>query len=691
MNRFSFSLVALGALALLLSPAPASADEGMWTLDNFPAEAVEATYGVSIDADWLQTVQSGTVRLDGGCTGSLASPDGLVLTNNHCTWGCIRNLSDEQHNLSDTGFYAATREEERQCPGARISILQQTEEITEKVAVATEGKDEAAANEARKAELSKLEAACEESSGLKCESVSLYHGCQHWLYKYKRYDDVRLVFAPELAIAAFGGDPDNFNFPRWCLDFSFMRIYEDGKPASTPEHLTWRPEGPEAGEPVFVSGHPGSTQRLLTVAELDSLRDYQLPQQLLYYSELRGRLEQWGETGDEAARIVQQRILGYENAIKVWRNRLFSLQDDAEMAAKSAAEEELKAAVAADPELAAAYGDAWEESARATAAYRAIIDRYRFVEVGYGFRGDLLGWAQTLVRAAEERGKPNEERLREFRETALPGVEQGLTAEIPVSADYEKLQLAFGFDKMREWLGPDDPIVKQVLGNESPEGLAARLVEGTKLADATVRKALWEGGAEAIAASDDPMIALAQSIDGEARAIRERYENEVEAPLDQASEKIAKARFAVLGTGVYPDATFTLRVTYGSVKGWMERGEMVEPFTTVKRVYERATGEEPFALPASWIEKKDQIDPDTRFNYVATTDIIGGNSGSPVVDAEGRLVGLAFDGNIHSIAGAYWFDLDVNRTVNVHPAILVEALRDIYGADTVLEELGLGE
>jgi hypothetical protein len=468
---------------------------------------------------------------------------------------------------------------------------------------------------------------------------------------------------------------------------SFLRVYEDGKPAATPDFFPWRAAGADEGEAVFVSGHPGSTDRLLSVAELQSLRSDYLPQQLIYYSELRGRMLEWAQTSPEAARQVQQRILGYENGIKVWRNRLSSLADQEQMARKVEAEQALRAAVAEDAELAAAYAGAWDDVERALAAWQTMADDYRYVEGGKGFQGSLFGWAKTLVRGTNELQKPNEERLRAYRETALPRVEQRLFAATPVDPGFETLLLSFSLDKLREALGPDDPVVKQVLGTESPRALAGRLVADTRLADPAYREELWQGGPEAVAASDDPMIALARSVEPYARALRQRYDDEVEAPMNQANERIAQARFAVLGTGVYPDATFTLRVTYGAVEGWVEKGESVYPFTTMGRTFERATGEDPFRLPQSWLDAREQIDPETRYNFVSTTDITGGNSGSPVIDANAELVGLAFDGNIHSIAGNYWFDQRVNRTVSVHTAAMLEALETIYGAEALLREL----
>ena len=686
-------IFALAVSALVALSTAAVADEGMWTIDNFPSERVAERYGTTINDKWLQSAQLATTRLENGCTGSFASPDGLILTNNHCTWGCIRNLSGADRNLSDDGFMATTREEELQCPGQRISVLLDFEDVTNTIAEVTRGLDDAEANDARKAALTDLESACEaESDGeLSCEAVSLYNGGQYFIYRYKRYDDVRLVFAPELDIAAFGGDPDNFNFPRWCLDMTFLRAYEDGKPARTPNFLQWRKAGPQDGDAVFITGHPGSTDRLLTMSQLKFLRDVSYPNWLLRYSELRGRMLAWADTGDEAARTVQQRILGIENGIKVRRNLLKALQNDTMMAEKAAQETALREAVAADPELNAMYGDAWAIIDGAVNAHRNFYEEHLFIEDAAGLQGDLFNYARTLVRGTAERELPNNERLRAYTDAALPAVEQGLLAARPISAGYEKLRLAFSLDKMREWLGPDSPHIHTILGNESPQSLAAKLVEGTQLGDPAFREALWSGGKQAVMASEDPMIRLALTIDPEARALRKRYEDEVEAPRTRGEEMIADARFRVFGTDTYPDATFTLRVTFGAVEGWEERGKPVEPFTQTSRLFERTTGQRPFMLPDTWLRAREDLNPDTPFNFVATTDITGGNSGSPIMAADGSLIGLAFDGNIHSIAGNYWFDDSINRTVGVNTAIMLEALDVVYDADHLIDELTIVE
>ncbi len=676
-------------LASLCLMAAAAADEGMWTIDNFPAAEVEKKFGVKIGDRWLKAAQLATTRLENGCTGSFASGDGLVLTNNHCTWGCIRNLSNDERNLSDEGFMAATRGEELQCPGQQVSVLVDMDDVTGKIAEATAGLSDADANDARKAALTKLESACESDADrkIRCEAVTLYNGGQYFIYQYKRYDDVRLVFAPELDIAAFGGDPDNFNFPRWSFDMSFLRVYEDGKPARTPNHLEWRQSGPVAGEPVFIAGHPGSTDRSLTVSQLKMQRDVSIPLYLYRNVEVRGRLLAWQNTSPEAARAVQQRILGVENGIKVRRNQLKALQNDAMMATKIAEENALKERVMADPDMRAAYGNAWDLIDGAVSTQRNIYEDYLFIESGAGLSGSLASYAKTIVRGTAEREKPNEERIRAYTEASLPQREQRLFAARPINKEYEKLALTFSLEKMREWLGPDSEYVHKILGNDSPATLATRLIDDSKLDDPKVRKALWEGGSTAVKASEDPLIKLMLSIDPDSRALREKYETEVEAPEIRGAEMIADARFKVFGTEIYPDATFTLRVTYGSVKGWEEKGKIIDPFTRTSRLFERTTGERPFMLPATWIDAREALNPDTPFNFSATTDITGGNSGSPMVAADGTLVGLAFDGNIHSIAGGYWFDETLNRTVGVNTAIMLEALDTVYGADHLLDEL----
>jgi Peptidase S46 len=684
----------LAALLVMLFSSAAFADEGMWTFHDFPQAKVKQALGVDLSGAWLDQVRMSTIRLS-NCTASFVSPDGLILTNHHCAESCLDDNSSTGHNLVADGFLARGREQELKCGQQIADVLMEMQNVSATVLGAVAGLDAKAANDKRKSTITQLEQACEQQSAtgkngpLKCEMVDLYDGGQYWLYKYRRYTDVRLVFAPERAIAAFGGDPDNFQFPRWCLDMSVLRAYTaDGKPAVTPAFLRFRAEGPQVNEPVFVSGHPGSTQRLLTVAELENLRNFYLPRWLLRYSELRGRMIQYGKTSPEAHRIVEDPLNGIENSIKVRRKQLDALLDPRLMQAKRDEETALRAKVTADPQLATVTGDPWGDIARAEARNEQLYLPYLYVEQGAGFNSRLFGYARTLVRAAAERPKPNTQRLVEYADAVLPRVQQRLEAPVPVYPELEKLTLSFSLERMREWLGPDAPIVRQLMASESPDTLAAQLVNGTQLSDPAVRQRLWDGGAAAVSASTDPMIVLARSIDSQARSLRSGYEDDVEAPIEAASQKIAHARFVAYGTSVAPDATFTLRLSYGSVRGWSEGGEEVDPFTHLARLFERATGQEPFKVPDSWLKVKGELDLQTRFDIATTNDITGGNSGSPLIDAKGQLVGLMFDGNIHSIAGDYWYDPVLNRSVAVDPTIMFEALRKVYKARELLAELG---
>jgi hypothetical protein len=679
------SLLAACTLALLaLAALSAAAEEGMWTFDNFPAAKIEREHGVRISQAWLDRVRGATVRLSAGCTGGIVSREGLILTNHHCVAPCLADLSTREQSLNETGFLAKRRSEERVCPAQYADVLVEMEDVTERVSAAIAGKEEKAANEARKRALTQLEQTCEEANakaGLKCEAVTLYQGGQYFLYEYQRYDELRLVFAPEQGIAAFGGDPDNFQFPRWALDAALLRAYRSGKPARTPQPLRIDFSGPDAGESVFVSGHPGTTSRLSTASELRFERDVTLPFGLLGASELRGRLIQFGRSSDVAARISAPVLNSLENTLKVRRKLLDALHDEAQLANKAEAEAALRKAYAGA-------GDPWAEAAAAMERQRAIALPYAFLERGLGFRSEQFSFARTLVRAAAERAKPNAERLREYVDAALPQIAQQVAAPVPIYPELERLTLTFALERMREWLGPDHPLVRRLLAREAPAALAERLVRDSKLADAGLRKQLWDGGAAAIAASQDPFIALARDVDADARVVRKRYEDEVEAPVALASERIAAARFAALGTSTYPDATFTLRLNAGRVAAWREQGVELAPFTRLARLFERATGAPPFRVPDSWLRARAALDPQTPVCISTDNDIVGGNSGSPLIDASGALVGLMFDGNIHSISGDYWFDADKNRAIAVHPAMLRTALAKVYGAEELLRELG---
>lgn len=677
-----------GFLLLLACAAvlPAFAEEGMWTFDNFPSNDVKQHYGADITPAWLDHVRLATVRLS-NCTASFVSPEGLILTNHHCVESCLAELSSKDKSLVELGFAAANRPSEQRCPAQIADVLLSSENVTETVSKSVAGLSTTRANEARKKTLTTLEQSCEQASAklrtgkLKCQVVTLYQGGQYFLYRYKRYDDVRLVFAPEADIASFGGDPDNFQFPRWSLDFSILRAYENDKPAQTPNFLAINFSGPSANELVFVSGHPGSTARLQTRAQLQFNRDISLPITLLRASELRGRFIQFGKINPADERIVEAPLNSLQNGIKVRRKQLDALNDDSLLEDKTAAEQKLRLLAHLDGT------DPWREIETATERERVLYLPYTFIENAAGFNSSLFRDARLLVRAADERRKANTDRLREFTDSSLPAMQRELFASVPAYPELEVLTLSYSLERMREWLGPDHPVVRRLLSQESPDALAARLIAETKLDDAAVRKQLWQGGKAAVDASLDPMILLARALDVDARAIRKDYENEVEAPVASSAERIAAARFKAFGTNVYPDATFTLRLNYGTVQGWVENGTPVEPFTHLARAFERATGASPFKIPDSWMKVKDKLDMQTPFCISTSSDIVGGNSGSPLIAADGRIVGLMFDGNIHSIAGSYGFNAANNRAIAVHPAIIREALDKVYDAQSLLAEL----
>lgn len=680
----AFGLVA----ALVLSTSAARADEGMWTFDNFPQAKVQAAYGVNIDQKWLDRVRSASVRLTSGCSASLVSRDGLVFSNHHCVVSCVQSLSTDKTDYVKDGFAAATREEERKCPGMQAEVLTSITDLTGQINAAAAGAKGEAFVKARNSAMAAAEsAACASDETARCQVVSLYRGGQFKLYKYHKYSDVRLVFAPEFATAFFGGDPDNFNFPRYNLDISFVRLYEGGKPIKSPQHLVWRAAPPQEGEPTFISGNPGGTDRMLTVAQLETQRDLALPVRQLQLSELRGRLIRFREESAENRRVATDPLFGLENGFKVFFGRQFALNDKAFMDAKRAAEADLRAKVAADPKLVAEVGDPWGAIAQVQGAYADSYVRYRQLETAAGGPSDLFVYARELVRAAEERTIASSDRLPEYADSRLPLLRKSLLDPTPIDPALEELYLSFWLSKTREYLTADDAATQLLLGKESPEGLAARLVSGSKLADPAVRQALWEGGLSAIQASQDPMIQLALKLDPSARAIRKTWDEKVAGPTDAAAAQIARARFAVYGDMVYPDATFTLRLSYGKVAGWTYRGATLPATTTFAGLYARATGAEPFELSPRWVAAKDKLNPDTVFNFVTTNDIIGGNSGSPVINAKAEILGAAFDGNIHSLGGNYGYDGAINRTVVVATSAATEALQKVYGQTALVKEL----
>ena len=676
-------------LAALVIPGLSMAAEGMWTLDNLPTKKIQAEYGFTPNAEWANHAMLGSVRIAGGCSASFISKEGLVMTNHHCAQACLSQLSTAKQNYIKDGFLAKTREDEAKCPEIELNRLEQIKDVTAEVKKATAGLDGEKFKLAQNAVNAKLTSACvgSDKDTTRCDVVNLYHGGRYHLYKYHRFQDTRVVWAPEFAAAFFGGDPDNFNFPRYDLDITLLRAYENGKPAVVKDFFPFSKDGAKEGELVFVTGHPGSTQRQLTMAQLISLRDIGLIPRLQQLAELRGVLTQYGKSSPEAARTSENLLFGIENSYKALNGQLSALLDVELIRKMQADETALRKFVASKPALKASTSGAWDAIEKAQTAYRNMQKPYAMIEGGQAFNSTHYRFARTLVRGADERVKPNGERLPEFADARLPEVEQRLFSKAPVYPEFEKVKLTFSLTKLREILGADSAYVKQVLGKQSPEQLATALIDGSKLADPAVRKTLWAGGKDAVAKSDDPFIKLALALDADSRAMRKRYEKEVDSVVQKNSELISQARFAMQGTGAYPDATFTLRLSYGEVKGWDEAGSKVAPFTNFAGAFARDTGADPFALPASWHAKKDKIDLSKPYNFVTTNDIIGGNSGSPVINKKGEVVGLIFDGNIHSLGGAFWFDPRYNRSVAVHSGAILEALDKIYGAKELTREI----
>lgn len=668
---------------------PLFAAEGMWTLDNLPYADLEKNYKFKPDAEWVQKSMHSAVRLAGGCSGSFVSPDGLVLTNHHCVISCVEDLSSKEQDLVNKGFLAKSRNEEKQCPGVEVNRLEKTEDVTARMQKALAGLTGKAFSDAKKAEQSRIEKECTGDAGDKrrCDIVELYGGGQYHVYQYTRYQDVRLVFSPEYAAGFFGGDPDNFNFPRYNLDMSLLRVYDDGKPIANSDWFPINPKGAKEGELVMTLGHPGATQRLLTIAELETQRDLVLPFRLIFASEYRGLLLQYSREGEEQARIAQTELTLVENGIKARTGMFQALLSPAVMQQKRDDETAFRQWVAADATRQQQFGDPWKTISDTQTAWRNVYLDFVMIELGMGSLSQQVTWARTLVRGAAERDKPDAERLREFSQAALPGVQAGLFAETPLYPEFEELKLSWSLSKLREKLGVDNPVVKRILGKESPESLAQKIVTQSKLGDASLRKQLWEGGAAAVNNSNDPAIALARLLDEYGRTLREQYDNQIEPVQKAAIDQLAKARFAYKGTAVYPDATFSLRLSHGVIRGWDERGKPVKPFTDFGGLFDRATQYDPFKLADTWVSAQKKLAKKTRFNQVSTNDIVGGNSGSPLVNTKGELVGLIFDGNIQSLGGSYFYDESVNRAVSVHPAAISEALKKVYQAEALVKEL----
>lgn len=685
------SLIMLGLTCFIGSPQTSThADEGMWLFNDPPRKLLKERHQFDVTDEWLEHVQKSSVRFNSGGSGSFVSEDGLVMSNHHVGADTLQKISTKEKDYLKNGFYARTPQEEIPAKDLELNVLMSIEDVTARVNAAVKpGMSDEESFKARRAVIAEIEKESKDKTGLRSDVVTLYQGGLYHLYRFKRYTDVRLVFAPEQQIAFFGGDPDNFEYPRYDLDVCFFRAYENGKPAKVQHYLKWSEKGTAANDLVFVSGHPGRTSRLLTMDELAYTRDYRLPKTLGRLNRLEVVLSTYSSRSKENARRAKDDLFGVQNSRKANNGKLAGLLDPSVMARKAADEKELRDAVASREDMKEARG-AWERIAEAQKVIADNAKLFNLLEGGAAFNSELFGIARTLVRAAEERPKPNGERLREFNEAGRESLELALFSDKPIHNDLEEILLADSLTYLAEELGATNQLVQQVLSGKSPRERAAELINNTKVKDVSVRKQLYGGGKDALQnLKNDPMIELARLVDNQARELRKIMETQGEVK-QQAHAKIAKARFALQGTSTYPDATFTLRLAFGTVSGYEEGGKSIPAHTTYAGLYQRAAEQEyrpPFDLPKIWLDRKSRLDLKTPYNFVSTADIIGGNSGSPVVDRKGEVVGIIFDGNIQSLVLDFIYTDEQARAVSVDSRGIIEGLRKVYRADKLVAEL----
>ncbi|MGC2421000.1 MAG: S46 family peptidase [Candidatus Acidiferrales bacterium] len=686
MKRFLCGLM-LGGFFLLVSAA--LADEGMWLYNAFPKAKVQSKYGFTPSQAWLDHIRLSSIRFNNG-TGSFVSPDGLAFTNHHIASDCIHSISTGGKDYMKTGFYAPTRADEPKCPDLELDVLEKIEDVTAQVNAGVKPEMPAAdAGQARRAAMAGIEKDCATATGLRCDVVTFYSGELYDLYSYKKYTDVRLVFAPEFDAAFFGGDPDNFTYPRFDLDISFFHVYENNQPVHTENYLRWSARGVREGDLIFVSGNPGATDRLDTMAQLEFIRDVQYPFVLDALGNSIARLQKFASESPENARIAQEDLFFMQNSYKAFTGEEEGLQDPQLMEKKKAEEQKLRDFVENNPKRKAEFGDPWAEIEQATDVYKRIYYRYALLESSRRLPTPLGVYARELVRLPAEEAKPNGDRLREYRESALPTLEQDLFSTAPVYKSEVTITFAYYLELLKSDLG-DDPAVAKVLAGRSPEEAAKEIIGGTQLDDPTFRHKLFDGGETAIESSTDPLIIFMRDMDPEARAVRKEFDDQVDAVRTSGGTAIAKVRFAMGGLDSYPDATFTLRLSYGEVEGYRENETHIPYFTTIGGAFRHAAEHgdaPPYQLPESWMTHKSQLALDTPLNFVSTADIIGGNSGSATVNRAGEVVGIIFDGNIESLPWDYVYSDEQGRAVSVDVRGIIEALRNIYGATALADEL----
>jgi hypothetical protein len=669
LRPFYSSAILAAAGTLLFAPA-IRADEGMWTFDNPPLKPLQEKYHFTPTQQWLDHIRLSSVRLNDGGSGSFVSPHGLLLTNHHVARGQLQKNSSAEHDYLRDGIYASTSEQEMKSPDLEVNVLVSMENVTPRIMEAQQkAKTPEEQFAARKAAVAEIERESQQKTGFRSDVVTLYQGGEYWLYRYKKYTDVRLVFAPEQQIAFFGGDPDNFTYPRYDLDMALFRVYENGKPIDSKDYLKWNAAGAGEDELVFVSGHPGSTSRLDTMAQLEFLRDVGMPNTLKLLRSRAAALERYSAMGAEQARQAASQIFFIQNSLKADEGVVRGLLDARIIAKKRAEEAEFRATVMARPEWAAAFGGAWEAIAGAEKKLESRSGQRYF----HGMDSQLATLAMNIVQYVAEIRKPDGERLRGFHEAELDSLKFRLFSPAPIYPGMEAARLAAALELDLAELGPGDGFLQMVLDGRSPREAASALVNGTRLADPALRRKLVDGGEAAVAASDDPMIVLARKLDPARRELIHWIEDNVQSVEQHAGEQLGRARFAAYGKTAYPDATFTLRLSYGQAQGYAMNGTKAPYKTTFYGLYDRATSfgfQGPFALPSRYAENRDKLNLATAFDFVTSNDVVGGNSGSPVINRNGEIVGLVFDGDIESLVGDFVYDGATNRTVAVHTAAI---------------------